>query len=487
MSDKLALLNEELEQVRGQRETLRNKHKGVTMPEADAAEDDSLVNRALEIAKAIEVEKLHVRDVQFENLKRYMDEPVSPIRHAIDASDDSRLALKRAGWDVQNGMMVKETSSGKAVEFCPEEVLFGPIPGDDPVTASYFKQTRAVFKTDYRAAYQKWLKSPFHGEGADAAALDRSWLGDLRNALQEGQSDLGGFLVPPDVQAEMLQRMAQTAVMRRLCRVVPTSRDKLEWSAVQAATTNGTIYSSGFVGGVVGETPAFSETDPKFEKFEVSIKKFRTATKLSNDFIADAAVNVMAWIAQNGSENLGLVEDYYFLNGDGTANQPLGLLNSGLSTTSVEGSTTDHISNTISNAGSAPLIDALPYLVPSQYVANASWLMARATEGKIRALVDANGRPWWIPQQVAGGSQGSPRELGGYPVFNSDFVPVGGTNANKVLIFGDFRNYIIGQRQAMSTIVLRERFADNEQTGIIINERAGGGLWNTDSMYIGIV
>lgn len=485
MSEKLSLLNEELAQLAGQREVLRNKHKGITMPGADAAEDETIVNRMLKVSEAIEAEKLHVRDTQFSNLQKYMDEPVATIRHAVNPTDDSRMALSKAGWDVQNGMMVKETSSGAAVAFCPEEVLFGPIPGNDPVTASYFKQTRAIFKTDYRNAYSKWLRAPQRGEGSDEAALQA--LGQERMALQEGQSDLGGFLVPPDVQAEMLQRMAQTAVMRRLCRVVPTSRDKLQWSAVQAATSNGTIYSSGFVGGIVGETPAFSDTDPKFEQFEVAIKKFRTTTKLSNDFIADAAVNVLAWIAVNGSENLGLVEDYYFLNGDGTGNQPLGILNSGLSTTSVEGSTSDHISNTISNAGSAPLIDALPYLVPAQYVANASWLMARSSEGKIRGLVDANARPWWMPQQVAGGQGSTPKELGGYPVYNSDFVPVGGTNGNKVLIFGDFQNYIIGQRAGMATVVLRERFADNEQVGIIINERAGGGLWNTDAMYLGIV
>lgn len=486
MSDKLALLNEELEQVKAQRETLRGKHKGITMPSLDAAEDESLVNRVVGITTAIEAEKLSLRDAQMAALNDYMDKPSPPFKHAIDATDDSRMALSKAGWDIQNGMVMKETSSGKAVEFVPEEVLFGPIPGDDPVTATYFRQTRAIFKTDYRNAYSKWLRAPFRGEGADAAVLN--WIGkDMHMALQEGQSDLGGFLVPPDVQAEMLQRMAQTAVMRRLCRVVPTSRDKLEWSAVSAASSNGTIYSSGFVGGLAGETPAFSETDPAFEKFEVSIKKFRTSTKLSDDFIADAAVNVLAWIAQNGAENLGLVEDYYFLNGNGTGNQPIGILNAGLSTTSVEGTTTDHISNTIANAGSAPLIDALPYLVPAQYVANASWLMARASEGKIRGLVDANARPWWMPQQVAGGQGSTPKELGGYPVYNSDFVPVGGTNANKVLIFGDFQNYIIGQRTGMSTVILRERFADNDQVGVIINERAGGGLWNTDAMYLGIV
>jgi predicted phage gp36 major capsid-like protein len=35
--------------------------------------------------------------------------------------------------------------------------------------------------------------------------------------------------------------------------------------------------------------------------------------------------------------------------------------------------------------------------------------------------------------------------------------------------------------------VLRERFADTDQTGIIIWERAGGAVWNLDAGRIGIV
>lgn len=481
----LALVNKELEDVVAERNLLREKHKGATMPEEARARDVALTERAQKLQFVIEEEKQKARDAVFEDTAKFLENPQYTIPKAVNADDEGRRVMMKAGWKIANGMITRETSMGE-IPFCPEEVMFGKVPGNDPVTANYFKQTRAIFQPDYRDAYINWLRAPFHGEGADGAAL-RNLSSQEQNALQEGQSDLGGFAVPPDVQAEMFVRMAQESVMRRLARVVPTSRDKVQWPAVKAATSNGTIYSSGFVGGIVGETPAFSETDPGFEQFEISVKKFRTSTKMSNDWIADAAGNMLAFLAQNGAENLALVEDYYFINGDGTPLQPVGILNAGLSTTSVEGSTSDHISNSTSNAGSAPLLDALPYLVPAQYAGRGSWLTARSTEGKIRGLVDANGRPWWMPQQVAGGSGSTPRELGGYPVYNSDFMPVGGTNGNKVIVFGDFSAYIIAQRASMSTVVLRERFADTEQTGIIINERAGGGLWNTDALYIGIV
>ncbi len=55
------------------------------------------------------------------------------------------------------------------------------------------------------------------------------------------------------------------------------------------------------------------------------------------------------------------------------------------------------------------------------------------------------------------------------------------------LIIGDFQNYIIGQRTQITSLILRERFADTDQVGIILFERVGGGAYNTDAFRIGTV
>src|SRR5438045_721708 len=87
-----------------------------------------------------------------------------------------------------------------------------------------------------------------------------------------------------------------------------------------------------------------------------------------------------------GFARLALVEDQEFVGGDGSALHPLGVLNGGLTTVDVEGSTTNAISNTTSNAGSMPKIIDVEYALPSQYTANAKWLCRRSIEGKIRKL-----------------------------------------------------------------------------------------------------
>jgi HK97 family phage major capsid protein len=256
--------------------------------------------------------------------------------------------------------------------------------------------------------------------------------------------------------------------------------------APNATAAVASIYSSGFVGGWVGETPAFVDTDPSFQLLDIPIRKLRIATKLSNDFVSDSAVNILSFLAQNGAENMALTEDAGFLNGDGGSLQPRGILNSGIATVDVEGSTANTISNTAAAAGTAPKLTDLVYALPAQYVAGARWVMARATEGKTRKLIDASGRPLW-PAQTGSGFAAAPRSLYDFPVENTDWMPLDGTDGRQVYVFGDLSCYIIAQRAQISSRVLNERFADTDQVGIILFERVGGAVWNPDGLRVGIV
>jgi HK97 family phage major capsid protein len=91
------------------------------------------------------------------------------------------------------------------------------------------------------------------------------------------------------------------------------------------------------------------------------------------------------------------------------------------------------------------------------------------------------------PPLSGSGFAGTPADLLSYPVYNSEFMPADATDANKVLVFGDISAYVIAQRAQITTVVLRERFADTDQTGIILFERVGGALWNEDAIRIGVV
>jgi HK97 family phage major capsid protein len=474
---------EKLETLRVRARAIMAEHKAGLPPEQDQAVS-KLLTEATALRAEIESEqKVAEKNSDINDLSRFLDEPIRNLRHGINGDDDDRKSLVSRGWEFKGGMAYAPTSLGKHVEMFGEDVLLGDIPTNDPAAQSFYKTTRASMSQEYKQAYVRLIRlTATSPDGSAYARLS----GTEQKALSEGTDTAGGFTVPPDVQAEMLVRTAQMAVMRRYARVQTTNRDILQWFAVKANATYGSIYSSGFVGSWAGETPAFTDVDPAFQRLDIPVKKLRVATKLSNDFIADSATNILSFMAQNGAENMALTEDLGFISGDGTALQPTGILNCGLTTFDVEGSTSNLILNTTSNTGSAPKIIAGAYKLPAQYVSNARWLMCRSIEGKVAALVDANGRPFWAPNAGSGYAP-VPRQIQGFPVENSDWMPDDGTDANKVLLVGDFSNYIIAQRAQITSVVLRERFADTDQTGIILWERVGGNCFNTDAFRVGIV
>lgn len=475
---------EELERVRAKVNATLDQYPHGLTPEKQL-EVDTLMGRGEELKTAIaQQRKMDETKADLANLSDFLDKPESKIPHGLNGDSDERKALLGAGWEIKNGIIHAPTSLGTLQPMYPEDVMFGEIPEHDPERALFYKTTRAAMGAEYKTAYRHLLE--YTARTGDPSMAMQRLSPSEQKALSEGSDAAGGFLVPPDVQAEVLSRVAAMAVIRKRARVVTTNRDKVRFPAVAPNSTSGSIYSSGFVGGWVGETPAFSETDPSFQLFDIDIKKIRVATKLSNDFVNDAAINVLAWLSQNGAENMALVEDNGFISGNGGALQPLGILNAGLATVDVEGSTSNTISNTTSNTGSGPKIVNLAYAVPAQYVSGASWLMRRSVEAKVRQLTDASGRPLWMASTQSGFAA-TPRELAGYPIDNSDFMPADDADGNQVMIFGDFSNYIIAQRAQITSVILRERFADTDQIGLILFERVGGALWNSDAMRAGIV
>jgi HK97 family phage major capsid protein len=431
----LTLLNEELAQNVGRRQAIREQNKGAVLPEEMRSEFEQLTGRSEALISLIEVEKQKRSDAMLDEQRAYLDEPIHHVQHAMNADDDGRRSLLKTGWQAKAGMWYAPTSlkerdgSPRMQAMYNEDVLFGAIPTDDPDAAHYFKQTRAIAQPGYRAAWVKWLRN-----AGDKTVLS----GVERNALSEGSDGAGGFVVPADIQADVMARRSQDSVMRSLATVRTTSRDRWATPAIKANSTDTAsrnIYSDGFVGAWVGETPSQNDIDPAFELFEISIKKARAKTTLSNDLIADSVGNLLATLSASGARNLALVEDKGFIAGAGTALEPLGILSHSLALTAVasdgmavdvEGSVSNTISNSISNAGSGPLIKGLVYKLPSQYTGNASWLMRRATQGEIAALVDANARPLWNSYLESAFTRPQ-MQIEGFPVYNSEFVGADGS------------------------------------------------------------
>jgi len=497
----LKLLREELEQNIGKREEMRAKNPGKTMPTEIAGEFQSLTERSIAIQTLIEVESQKEADKLLSDQKSWYEDPHYAFPRGFEGNGESEdlKRLVKAGWEVKNGILYAPTSMGTMQEMYPEDVVYGPLPSgpSEKEARRYAELTRATFRPEYRSAFINWLKNFPFGDSRAFSMLEIS----EQKALSEGVDASGGYTVPPDVQAELGGRRALSSVMRGLATVRQTNRDV--WSqpmvAPHATAADRNIYSDGFQGAWVGETPTQADVDVTFEMFTIPIRKVRVKTTLSNDLLADSVVNLLSELTMRGARNLAQVEDKGFIAGSGVANEPLGILNHALALTltssdgmavDVEGSVANTISNSVSAAGSAPLIKAMAYQLPSQYAENATWLMRRVIQGDIAGLVDASGRPFWNSYLESGFARPA-LQIEGAPVRNSEHMgndgAVSTTAATIPLLLADFREFYIIERTGFSVRILNERYADTDQTGLIIFERVGGGLWNYDAFRTGVI
>ena len=111
------------------------------------------------------------------------------------------------------------------------------------------------------------------------------------------------------------------------------------------------------------------------------------------------------------------------------------------------------------------------YSLRAPYRKNAIWILNDATVKAIRKLKNNNGDYLWQPAL----KDGDVPTILGKPYFTSQFAPTIEAGA-KVMAFGDFSYYWIGDRQGISFKRLNELYAGNGQVGFLASKRLDGKL-----------
>lgn len=395
------------------------------------------------------------------------------------AFDGSLQSLSDAGAEVKGNIIhLRDRATGRLTPWQPLEVLVGDLP-QDTARRGEWKAIRRSATAEYGQAFVKYLSAAVRHLDSDMALKLLS--AAEQKALTEGTDAAGGFLVPPDMGSDILARLGQVSHFRARADVRTTTRDIYKLRRFAANTASGSLYTSDFVPGWAGETPAFSDVDPAFGSLDIPVKKAKVQTRLSRD-LADDAPQLFGWLSTNAAQNMAVAEDVAFASGTGPI-VVMGLLNSNPPITTVD---VAQAANTLTNTTAAPgtwtkFID-LRNSLPQQYVRNAVWLGKWASEGAIRKNVDAQNHPLFPTEGQS--ADGFPLLLG-FPFCPNDGVPAGGTAGNKALVIGDLKGFTIAVRNVLSMEILRERFADVDQLGVIISERIGGSVANPDAFRIG--
>lgn len=305
-----------------------------------------------------------------------------------------------------------------------------------PVATSKEERTVDPRATEeYRSAFYNWVRSGRR----DIEARE----------LYKGSDPAGGYLVPVALEAKVIELASESSIIRKLGEVVTSSTDvKIPVEA--------SIPTFSFV----AERGSYSEASGTLDIVQLEAHKAGGIVKVSEELLADAAVDLEAYLARQFARAQAALENAKFVNGSGSG-EPRGLL-------------ADADTGVTTAANNAITMDELKELIFSlddTYAQKAAMLMHSTTALAIALLKDDTGAYYWSEREQAT----RPRTLLGFPVYTLSTMPTIQASA-KVIAFGDFSFYRIQDRLGMTVLKLVERYADTGMVGFRPTFRTDGSL-----------
>jgi len=283
----------------------------------------------------------------------------------------------------------------------------------------------------------------------------------VRNALSVGEDTEGGFTVPDEFERKLIQALEENNIFRQLATVIRTN----------SGTRKIPIANDTMEAQWIDEGEEIPETNTKFGQTTLSAYKLGTMIKISNELLHDSAFDLASYIAQRFGVCMGNAEERAFFTGDGDK-KPLGILADvggaelGVTAEEEEIVTFDEIFDLYYSLKS-------PYRRTAQFVCNETLLL------QLMKLKDKNDNYIWKPSlDIA-----KPDTILGRPICTSSFMP-GIAAGEKVLLFGDLKNYWVADRQNRTFRRLNELYARTDQVGFLTTQRVDGRLILPESVKV---
>jgi HK97 family phage major capsid protein len=260
-------------------------------------------------------------------------------------------------------------------------------------------------------------------------------------ALAEGSDDTGGYLVPEEFSAAIVDWAQDKPVFRRFATVWPMKEKVLNIPTLAADVK---VYWG-------SENTSISTTSADFGEVQLSVSKLNAMIYMSTELFEDSEVELSSYLTSRFAGAILREEDYKFMTGDGTG-EP-----TGLNTYSFNGS--DKLS-----LGTADDLISQYYRLPQQFRENGVFIMDNISIEKCATLKDTNGQYLLVRPVDA-----KLPTLMGRPVLEQN-------DAGKDVYFGDLKFYYIGDRRKMSVKTTTEGAGtfEKDQVAIKVTERIDG-------------
>jgi len=238
----------------------------------------------------------------------------------------------------------------------------------------------------------------------------------------------GGYLLPTELDAEIIKKITEISNIRSVARIRPMSSKSL------GMPTRSTIVSAGMVG--EGQTDTYSNSTYGLEKLYA--KKGQVTVASTIEELEDTSFDVANLIMQDVGEEMAQLEGTQFTLGSGAGNNCEGFM------------TNANIAEVNSSIADAITFDSLITLTGELKTGYTPiYGMNRKTLAIVRKLKDGSGQYIW---QAGNLSAGVPNQILGYNYIEIPDMPNIGAGTFPV-IFGDFRRgYTIGDRKGLTMI-----------------------------------
>lgn len=308
---------------------------------------------------------------------------------------------------------------------------------------------------EYRAAFDNYLRNGEHTAPSELRALSEA---------------TGGTVIPPiEFDNQLVAKLQTMTSVRNLARKLSLGSFSRE---VAYENTTASAYW-------VGEATAPTEASPTFSKITLTPKRLSALLRVSNELVSDADarggnMSIASIVTEQMARVFAQTEETALLAASNVSGAPASLLNAAGLATSNTGSYTAITASAI--------IDWI-YSLPRQYRTHPSCaiIVHDSTLGYLRKLGGVGGTSnisnyFWENGYTKGGSGQAPEpdRILGIPVYTSAAIaslPTSGTTATKIGLIGAFDYCYMGTTGNYELKVLRERYADTNETGYIANMR----------------
>lgn len=295
---------------------------------------------------------------------------------------------------------------------------------------------------------RQWAQARSHEEGITPGAFLRAIVTGAKSeteqrALAGGTDAAGGYTVPTLTSAQLIDLARANMVLDAAgAQTMPLDSAENVVAKVTADPTPAWRI----------ENSAVNESDPTFGGVILKPKSIAVMVKASVELMNDSLnletelPNVLAKAMAQEIDRAGLI-------GSGSDPEPLGIVNySGLTSNTYAGGAL---------AGYGPIMTARGALHGANERLGAV-IMASRDENALASLTATDGQPLNMPQV-----------LQGVPMLHTTAIPTdGGAGSDESqIICGDFSQLLIGVRSSIRVEVLRERYMDNLQFGLIAHAR----------------